>query len=65
MVSLAGACLAELIGTALIYGGSKFVLFTFELDPYHIPQVTLMAALVGWRGLEYAGLGKLINKEGK
>jgi hypothetical protein len=63
LAGLAGAVLADLVGVVLVYYGSKFVLLKFELDPYNIPQVALMAALVAWRGLEYVGLKKLISKE--
>jgi hypothetical protein len=61
--SFLGSSLAELTGVVLIFLGSEFKLFTVKLDPYNIAEVALMAAVVGWRGLEYVGLKKLISKE--
>ena len=58
------ACVVELVGMALIYWGSKFVVLTLELDPFHIPQVILISALVAWQGLDRIAIGrKLVGKE--
>jgi hypothetical protein len=49
---------------ALVYWGSKFVLLTLEVDPFHIPQVVLMSALVAWQGIDRVGpIRKLFQKE--
>jgi len=48
------AGIAEVLGIMLVYGGSEFRLFGFELDPYQLLPVGAIGALVGLVGFRNA-----------
>jgi hypothetical protein len=53
-VALLSAGIAEVLGIVLVYGGSEFRLFGFELDPYQLLPVGAVGALVGLIGFRNA-----------
>jgi hypothetical protein len=53
-VALLAAGIAEVLGIILVYGGSEFRLFGFELDPYQLLPVAAVGSLVGLVGFRNA-----------
>ncbi len=53
-VALLASGIAEVLGIMLVYGGSEFRLFGFELDPYQLLPVGAIGALVGLVGFRNA-----------
>jgi hypothetical protein len=53
-VALLASGIAEVLGILLVYGGSEFRLFGFELDPYQLLPVGAVGALVGLVGFRNA-----------
>lgn len=53
-VALLASVIAEVLGIMLVYGGSEFRLFGFELDPYQLLPVAAVGALVGLLGFRNA-----------
>ena len=53
-VALLASGIAEVFGIILVYGGSEFRLFGFELDPYQLLPVAAVGALVGLVGFRNA-----------
>lgn len=53
-VALLASGIAEVLGIILVYGGSEFRLFGFELDPYQLLPVAAVGALVGLLGFRNA-----------
>jgi hypothetical protein len=53
-VALLASGIAEVLGIMLVYGGSEFRLFGFELDPYQLLPVAAVGALVGLVGFRNA-----------
>jgi hypothetical protein len=46
-VALLASGIAEVLGIMLVYGGSEFRLFGFELDPYQLLPVVLWLVWLG------------------
>jgi len=64
VVALLCAGIAEVLGIMLVYGGSEFRLFGFELDPYQLLPVGAIGALVGLVGFRNADdFLKLLKKQ--
>ena len=53
-VALLASGIAEVLGIIMVYGGSEFRLFGFELDPYQLLPVAAVGALVGLVGFRNA-----------
>ncbi len=53
-VALLASAIAEVLGIVMVYGGSEFRLFGFELDPYQLLPVAAVGALVGLFGFRNA-----------
>jgi len=53
-VALLASGIAEVLGIIMVYGGSEFRLFGFELDPYQLLPVGAIGALVGLVGFRNA-----------
>jgi hypothetical protein len=63
-VALLASAIAEVLGIVLVYGGSEFRLFGFELDPYQLLPVAAIGALVGLVGFRNADdFLKLFNRQ--
>jgi uncharacterized membrane protein YeaQ/YmgE (transglycosylase-associated protein family) len=52
LAAFVGAFILELLGIVLVLTHCEFKLFGLQLDPFQLPQVTLLAVLVGVFGID-------------